>query len=71
MDNSSSDSMTKDELEEERWYNPKLNEGLEKYDFDLLKETLKAIRVRYCRLYFVLYDYYASVNLKQITEYSY
>lgn len=46
LDYSSSDSMTKTEIEEKRWYNPTLKTGLEKNDFNTLKTILKTIKVK-------------------------
>lgn len=45
LDYSSSDSLTLSEIEEKRWYNPKLVADLEKSDFDSLKGLLEAIKV--------------------------
>jgi len=45
LDNSSTDSLTKKEIEEQRWYNPTLNTGLEKSDFETLKRLLAEIKV--------------------------
>jgi len=45
LDNSSTDSLTQTEMEEQRWYNPTLNTGLEKSDFETLKRLLAEIKV--------------------------
>jgi len=45
LDNSSTDSLTQTEIEEQRWYNPTLNTGLEKSDFESLKRLLAEIKV--------------------------
>ncbi|XP_025200518.1 armadillo repeat-containing protein gudu-like [Melanaphis sacchari] len=44
LDNSSTDSFTQTEIEEQRWYNPTLNTGLEKSDFETLKRLLAEIK---------------------------
>ncbi|XP_060844548.1 armadillo repeat-containing protein gudu-like [Rhopalosiphum padi] len=44
LDNSSTDSLTQTEMEEQRWYNPTLNTGLEKSDFETLKRLLAEIK---------------------------
>jgi hypothetical protein len=45
IDNSSTDSLTKSEKEENRWYNPAMNTGLERSDIESLKKLLGAIKV--------------------------
>ncbi|XP_016657738.1 armadillo repeat-containing protein gudu-like [Acyrthosiphon pisum] len=44
LDNSSTDSLTQNEIEEQRWYNPALNTGLEKSDFEGLRRLLAEIK---------------------------
>ena len=50
MDNSSTDSLTQTEIEEQRWYNPALNTGLEKSDFEGLRRLLAEIKVNKFKL---------------------
>lgn len=61
IDYSSSDSWTKSETEENRWYNLKANTGLEKSDFESLKKLLSMIKVNNSKLIVIALISYKSL----------
>lgn len=65
LDNSSNDSLTQSEVEEKRWYNPKLIIDLEKSDFDSLKGLLEAIKVnKHLFIFFNFCQIYVYIQYK-------